>query len=161
MTCDKLLSTFMSFTFWTNFGPLENPSGYHLGSPCPRVLWNSKRKNKALLTSFWCTIGCFIHHMYIWHILCSTTFVLECHSSYIILLESLKMTYWHLYLFFLANQWTSVCVLREPSVRCVCMFLYLHTYACVCCMHVWSCTSTYFRGLCLMWKQWLWSHQCF
>lgn len=85
MMCDKWLSAFMPYMFWTNFGPLEDPYGYHLGSPSPRVHWNSEKKNKDSPTSSWASIDCVSHHLYTAHSLpyhfCSwMPFILHCSS---------------------------------------------------------------------------------
>lgn len=141
MTCDKLLSTFISHIFWANFGLPEVSYGYHLRTLCHRVLWKSEKKNKDPPTISWCSIGL----IYIWHNLYSITSVLEYHF-YIILLKYLKMTSWHSFSFYLNSEIHFVSwgkPLREIEV-CVCSYTYLYvgTYT-----DMYSCTSTHFRAL--------------
>lgn len=125
MICDKLLAAFMLSTCWTNFDPLQDHYGFHLWGPCPRVLWNSEKNNKVSLTNFRFYTGCFSHYLNMayslqYHFCSWISFFLD-YSSWISSNDLLKFI-------FLANKWTSVCVLRELTVRCVCMCLHARVF---------------------------------
>ena len=85
--------------------------------------------------------------IYTWLNLCSTTFVLDWHF-YTILLKYLKVTAWHSFSFYLTSE-LHFGSRENPVWEVYCVFV-LNTHVPVgTCMHMYSCTSLHFRGLCL------------
>lgn len=132
----------MSWTFGTNLGSVENPCGYHLGSPCPKVLWNSEKKKQGFTYKF-----LMIHWLFQPLFTYGLRLFLNVILSTLFFLNILKWpTDIHLLSFLLTSE--PHFVLREPSVRlCVCVRTHAHMHAC---MFMCSYASAHFRGLCLV-----------